>query len=450
MRHRENEFGIFPKNIRGKKIFYYWVYEKNSNKRRFRSTGKLSFDDAVKFCRSLQIKGQLLNQKTLSFSSYARNFFDYDSCPYVNHRLARGYTYTRSWAKRQKQLLQKIIIPFFGQTNISLISFNDIDNFIMSLKKVNNRNKKLNHIITTLKNIFNFAEMNNIIENNPCKGIKPFKVNSPEKGILTKAEMRALFNKDKASQMQGTMFYTLNLLAASTGMRLGEILALTPQDIVGEKIVVSHSYNSVDGLKSTKNGKTRRINLDKKLKILLAVLCQGKRQNNFIFSFNNGIKPMDHKSVYKRFWKALEIIGIDKKERNKRNITFHSYRHGINTMLLESGVAPETVRLLLGHSPSMTAHYSHLQMDSILWDEEKPVEKLNDNIIMNNSNKQVCLKEMIIKNLFFPDGKNINYLYLFKSISENKDFQSIKKVFFYPHAKKKTERVIYVNSLKVC
>lgn len=366
MRPRENDFGIFPKNVCDKIIYYYWIYDANG-KRRFRSTGKRNRDEAVKFCRQLQKNGQLDNNSSLSFDKYTQNFFIYDECPYITHRVSRGHTYGRPWAKRQRQLLNTIITPQFGQTNIKSISFEDIDFFIMSLKKLNHSHKKINHVITTLRCIFNYAEMKKIIDENPCTGIKPFKVNSPEKGILTKQELEALFAEEKRTHIwPETMHYIINVLAACTGMRIGEILALKPQDISGGEIRVSHSYNTLDKLKSTKNGKTRCIPLNQELQILLHEYSQGKQPTDFLFSVNNGVSPVDHKTIYKRFWSSLEKIGITKIERQKRNISFHSYRHGFNTRLLEAGVHPETIRLLTGHSPSMTGRYAHIQLSNVL------------------------------------------------------------------------------------
>jgi hypothetical protein len=34
-------------------------------------------------------------------------------------------------------------------------------------------------------------------------------------------------------------------------------------------------------------------------------------------------------------------------------------------MLLEAGIAPETVRLFTGHSAGMTARYSHVQLTNL-------------------------------------------------------------------------------------
>jgi integrase len=406
MRPRGNEFGVFPKNIRGSVIYYFWVYEPNG-KRRFRSTGKKNFDDAVKFCRTLQVQGQLHNKASFSFSSYTRDFFEFDNCPYINHRVSRGHTYSRSWAKRQKKLLDGVIMPYFDHKNINAITFNDVDTFIVSLKKQGLSHKRINHVITTLKNVFSFAEMSGVIMNNPCKGIKPFKVISPEKGIFTKEETYALFDEENRSQIwPETMHYIINYLAVSTGLRLGEILALKPKDIKNDLLKVTHSFNTDDGLKSTKNGKARVVRLNEKLVTLLTDFCREKQHNEYIFSINNGKTPIDHKTLYRRFWTALESIGINKEERKRRNISFHSYRHLVNTELLQSGFSPETVRLLLGHSgPAMTARYSHIQLPvpDIFGIQEKSGTCPEKN--ETNNTTPTYITELINKGFLFPDGK---------------------------------------------
>jgi site-specific recombinase XerD len=406
MRPRGSEFGVFRKNVRGTTIFYYWVYDTNG-KRCFRSTGKRDRDAAVKFCRTLQINGRLYNGTGLSFGLYTKNFFDYEQCPYIRHRLMRGYTYGRPWARRQKKLLENIIGPYFNERDVRTITLYDIDNFILSLKNKNHGNKTINHIISTLKIIFTHAEISKVIETNPCNGLKPFKIMSPEKGILTKEESEKLFDENNQKYIWPIkIHFIINYLAATTGIRLGEILALRPQDICCNTVNVSHSYNTMDGLKTTKTGKTRQIPIDKRLEDILADYCQGKQPHDFIFSSNNNIVPIDHKTVYKWYWYALEQIGITQDDRMQRNITFHSYRHGFNTMLLEAGVAPETVRLLTGHSVSMTARYSHVQLPNIL--------DVETNEIHSHDQPQAAfyhvpsyIHTLVDKGLLLPDGKTV-------------------------------------------
>jgi len=143
-------------------------------------------------------------------------------------------------------------------------------------------------------------------------------------------------------------------------MRLGEILALKYEMVKPYFVTVAYSWSDTDQLKCPKTGKTREIPISENLYRLLHGLNNGREGSDFIFSY--GSKPISHKSVYKQYYRALESIGINRLQRKEKNITFHSYRHLFNTMLLESGLMPETIRLLTGHSAGMTARYSHVQL----------------------------------------------------------------------------------------
>jgi site-specific recombinase XerD len=128
--------------------------------------------------------GKLHNTTVHSFAKYTKDFFDYETCPFISYKIFHGNSYSRAWAKRQKKLLNFEITPFFDTRQMNSITFKEIDDFIISLKKKNYSNKKLNHGISTLKNIFSYAEMTGLIQTNPCKRIKPFKITTPEKGII--------------------------------------------------------------------------------------------------------------------------------------------------------------------------------------------------------------------------------------------------------------------------
>jgi hypothetical protein len=59
-------------------------------------------------------------------------------------------------------------------------------------------------------------------------------------------------------------------------------------------------------------------------------------------------------------------IGLDEAERRRRNLSFHGFRHGLNTALLEAHVPPEKVRTVTGHSSiDMTLLYHHAQVDAM-------------------------------------------------------------------------------------
>ncbi|WP_010260622.1 tyrosine-type recombinase/integrase [Treponema primitia] len=367
MRPRNGEFGIFKRKVGDKAIFYYWTYDE-SGKRYYKSTGKLNWDEAVKYCRSLQLKGLLLSSSHSNFLAYFKDFFLYDECPYISDKLQRGYSYSKTWAQKQRTILSTIIMPEFKDTIIKNISALDLERFVKNLSTRGINGKTRNHVIAVIKAMFGYAQREGVIEINPAEKLRSFFVITREKGTLSKEELTELFKVDKKSNLwPNDRHYLLNYVAAATGMRLGEILALRMCDIHDYRILVSHSWNSLDGLKGTKTGKTRVIPIGQQLFKALDRLSQSN-QTEFIFSASNGKQPYDHKTVYRYFWQALGKIGIKPDIKEKRNISFHSYRHTFNTLLLESGMNPETVRLITGHSAKMTAHYSHLQIPALSFD----------------------------------------------------------------------------------
>ena len=359
----DTRFGVYPRRLKsGKTLYYYWSYL-STGKRIYRSTGADTYEKAVRFCRNLLKIGKLASEKAYTFSQYTEKFFVYEDCPYIRTRLLHGKTYTKGWAQAQRNLLLSRIIPEFGNSDIREIFENRIDTWLLKLKQEGTGTKTLNHLITVLRIIFGYAVKSHDIDENPIANIELFSVKATEKGILSREDLFRLFSDDADRIWRSKMHLALNLTATMTGMRLGEILALKYEMVQPYFITVAYSWSDTDQLKCPKTGKTRKIPISENLYRLLHSLNKGREPSDFIFS--HGSKPIDHKSVYKHFYRALESIGINRLRRKEKNITFHSYRHLFNTMLLESGLMPETIRLLTGHSAGMTARYSHVQLANL-------------------------------------------------------------------------------------
>jgi site-specific recombinase XerD len=161
-----------------------------------------------------------------------------------------------TWAKRQRSLLENIIQPYFKDADIRNISAKMTDEFLLHLRREKTGNKTLNHILTTIKSVFGYAQKTGLIETNPAEGIKPFKIISREKGIFSRDELSLLLgNPEKSGVWNNPAHFLLNCIAATTGLRLGEILALRPENILKTAINIEHSWNRIEGLKSTKTGK---------------------------------------------------------------------------------------------------------------------------------------------------------------------------------------------------
>jgi integrase len=80
----------------------------------------------------------------------------------------------------------------------------------------------------------------------PAADLERFAGSVKKRGVLTETEVETIFSKviwdDKRA-------YIANLTACTTGLRLGEVLALRRSVIGDDTLDVSYSWSCIDGLK---------------------------------------------------------------------------------------------------------------------------------------------------------------------------------------------------------
>jgi integrase len=116
---------------------------------------------------------------------------------------------------------------------------------------------------------------------------------------------------------------------------------------------VAHSWDPQYGLMPTKTKKVREVPIPAQL---YAVLKPLMTSDGFVFS-HDGEKPIAGNLVTEALYAAMKKAGI--KDRADRNITFHSWRHWLNSTLRARGVADPLVRKVTGHATEeMTEAYT--------------------------------------------------------------------------------------------
>jgi integrase len=81
--------------------------------------------------------------------------------------------------------------------------------------------------------------------------------------------------------------------------------------------------------------------------------------DDLVFARHENGRPISDKRVDDMLYHALEQIKIKQDERERRNITFHSWRVFFNTAALNAGLSEKVVRSLTGHkTDEMTKHYT--------------------------------------------------------------------------------------------
>ena len=231
-----------------------------------------------------------------------------------------------------------------------------------------------NYSLSTIKKVYivlnqclTQAVNNDMLYRNPCNAVTLPK-SQPRKIVAMSLEDQKLFEKACPDTTYGRMF----LFALQTGMRLGEILALTWEDVDFDKKILSVNKNAitvvnrnpeVEGTRKqiidttkTESG-NRTIPMSNKCCELLQSQYQTE-QGVFCFPSTNGNLLME-RNVRRAFDRIVKESGID------TSYTIHSLRHTFATRLLEKGANIKAVSEILGHkSIQITLDtYSHVSTD---------------------------------------------------------------------------------------
>lgn len=262
--------------------------------------------------------------------------------------------------------------PAFGHYKLDKLNTITIQKFINDVSKSGKSGNPLSQssikkIMLTLSQAYEQAVKLNMLYQNPCDNI-----------ILPKTEKRkaVAFTEEEQQRFLShctfdTTYDCLFIFAFNTGMRMGELFALTWDDIdfdneiikVNKNLTVVSDYddNSTTKTKtlinSTKTESSKR-EIPMTKQALQALKAQKERNSNdsvFVFYSNNNT-PLMKRNVYRAFEKLIAQSDITSP------VTFHSIRHSFATRLLERGADIKTVSTLLGHhSIQITLDiYSHV------------------------------------------------------------------------------------------
>jgi integrase/recombinase XerD len=136
-------------------------------------------------------------------------------------------------------------------------------------------------------------------------------------------------------------------LAYACGLRVSEVVALRPEDIDGQRLLLH--------VRHAKGRKDRLVPLSPALLEMLRGYWREHRPKGFFFKGGKPQQPLNISNVQRRCHRAVLAAGITKKA------SMHTLRHSYATHLLEAGADLLSLQRLLGHNQlSTTARYLHL------------------------------------------------------------------------------------------
>lgn len=261
-----------------------------------------------------------------------------------------------------KECYERYIKKKFETEMIKDIEPIDINSFMIGLDL---KPATIAKIMTTLKQIFDFAISLNYIRVNPCAGIKKPNIRREKKKTWTPKQINEFLNLPDTKE---ATCYTAFLILFSTGMRPGEVCGLRWCDYNGECFKPEIGIDKNGDITDLKNEKAKdEVYLSPKLILHLNNLkviqsSIWKQQNpfkefpddTFINCFTDDWRPMTPSYLAKAFKRILE-------RNNIKPIRLYDARHSFGTNLMKEGVNPKVVADLMRHTTVKTTldNYSH-------------------------------------------------------------------------------------------
>jgi integrase len=307
-------------------------------------------------------ENRLIERSAISVAQYARHWLS-TIAPVKTSGKTR---------ERYGELIENHLIPNIGMVELQKLDGPQIDIFYATLGKSGRRDgngglspQTVRHIHRLLSLILASAVKAKKLTASPMAAVQTTpKVRRPDIQILNDAELAKLF-----SHLKGHSLYAPVLLAASTGMRRGEVLALRWEDVNLDKAIlgVAQVVELVGGKLSVKEPKTERSRRTIALPARLVEELRSYRKEQLEYCLKIGVGRFE--LVFPNWDGSLRNPAHFTKAFSREvvaaklpHVTFHGLRHTHITHLLRSNVPVHVVSARAGHAnPTVTLNiYAHL------------------------------------------------------------------------------------------
>lgn len=267
--------------------------------------------------------------------------------------------------------LDNWIYPALGNFKLPDISAAQISALLLSMQAQGKSHSTVIKVYTVLQGLFKAAYTTDVIDRNPMdKVIRP----KPRKGeakpqeaeAYTAEEIRHIWN---SLEQEPLKWRTLVRLLIDTGIRRGECCGLQWKDVdfKGNTITICGNlcYTPSKGvyLDTPKNGRSRTIDVDPRVMVLLRQLRQAQARiaiSPYVFSQEGSADPM-HPQSPSRYLKKFE------KKYGVPDLHPHKLRHSFASIAITSGADIASVSEKLGHTDKAVTlrMYTHADQESI-------------------------------------------------------------------------------------
>jgi hypothetical protein len=233
----------------------------------------------------------------MTFAEFSEGYFIWGSCPWIKRQHAKGRSFSEAMTKTRRGHLVNYLIPSFGTYKLSDIKRITVENWLVNLPLAN---QTKNQILYTFRILLSEAEMEELIPRNPLDKVEALGDTSKTRDVFTIDEYKML---------------------ATTGIRLGELRALTWKDVLWDGGLIIDKAVKVDQtIGTTKTNQIRVVPLTSRA---VSLLDDWKRKSPFpsaedyIFFGLSGDKPLDRGTLIDTLRKVARCLaqeGVTRKQ----------------------------------------------------------------------------------------------------------------------------------------
>jgi integrase len=362
MGKRGNGEGSIGRRKSGGWYAQYTVYTSEGRKRRT-LYGKTRQEVATKLSKALADRegGLTFDAGSLTVGEYMTRWLSHSVQDTVSQK-----TY-----ERYESIVRVHLSPALGRIRLKALTSDHVRGLYREKLDSGLAPRTVLHIHRTLSKALKQATDDGLIPRNAAASVKPPQARREEMQPLSRDQVRMFLDTVKGDRMEA-----LYVLAVTSGLRQGELLALKWEDVdlegTNPTLEVRRSLSETRGRRSfviPKSGRGRHLRLSKRAASALRV--HRKRQleervrkaglwedHGLIFPSEVGT-PMSGRNLYRAFKIRVKRAALP------QTLRFHDLRHTCATLLLRQGVNPKFVQELLGHADiSLTLNtYSHVLPD---------------------------------------------------------------------------------------
>lgn len=267
--------------------------------------------------------------------------------------------------RRYREIVDLHLIPALGKTRLDRLTVGDVEGYLWSHRQ---HPQTVYHHRALLRKVLNDEIRDGRLTRNVAALAKPPSVPRTERKWLSGEQLKTLFDGTEDSD-----YHALWVLAGTSGLRSGELLALSWDDIDPPYLRVVHTLHRIEGewqFRKPKNPTSARIvPLDgrgvralKAHRIRQANESQAEgwgTKHGLVFTTPRG-EPLHEADLAKHLKRDLLAAGLPV-------VTLHALRHSCASWLLATGADIKTISRMLGHStPAITQElYLHVGTDLI-------------------------------------------------------------------------------------